>query len=50
MDNSKNWIESNISDQSGKTFLITGANRGLGLEDTKILARKGAQVSWFAAI
>src|SRR5271157_1996319 len=44
MGNSEKWIELNISDQSGKIICITGSNRGLGLEDAKILAGKGAQV------
>lgn len=38
------WSETNIDDQSGKVFLITGANSGLGLEAARILARKNATV------
>jgi NAD(P)-dependent dehydrogenase (short-subunit alcohol dehydrogenase family) len=33
-----------VSDQSGKTFLVTGANAGLGLETCKTLAARGARV------
>ena len=33
-----------IADQSEKTVLITGANAGLGFEDAKVLAGKGARV------
>jgi len=39
------WIEQNISSQTGKTALITGANSGLGFEAAKVLAGKGATVT-----
>ena len=39
------WIEQNISSQTGKTALITGANSGLGFEAARVLAGKGAAVS-----
>jgi NAD(P)-dependent dehydrogenase (short-subunit alcohol dehydrogenase family) len=35
---------SGIADQSGKTFIVTGANAGLGFEDIKFLAGKGANI------
>jgi NAD(P)-dependent dehydrogenase (short-subunit alcohol dehydrogenase family) len=38
------WNISNIPSQKGKTFLITGANSGLGLGTTKALVKKGALV------
>ena len=38
------WTADQIPDQSGKTFVVTGANSGLGLETTRELARKGAHV------
>ena len=38
------WNSSNIQNQSGKTFLITGANSGIGLEAAKVLASKGAEL------
>jgi len=39
-----NWTPKNIKDQSGKTFLVTGANTGLGYESALELAKKSAQV------
>ncbi|MGC4994717.1 oxidoreductase [Nocardia salmonicida] len=38
------WKPTDIADQSGRTFVITGANGGLGAETTKALAGKGATV------
>ncbi|ONM47246.1 oxidoreductase [Nocardia donostiensis] len=38
------WNPREISDQSGRTFIVTGANGGLGAETTKVLAGKGAIV------
>jgi NAD(P)-dependent dehydrogenase (short-subunit alcohol dehydrogenase family) len=38
------WSVDSISDQSGKTVLITGANSGIGLEAARILAAHGAEV------
>ncbi len=40
----KGWRVSDIPDQSGRTFVVTGANSGLGLEATRALAGKGARV------
>ncbi len=34
------WTADSIPDQSGRTFVVTGANSGLGLETTKALARE----------
>ncbi|WP_456385872.1 oxidoreductase [Profundibacter sp.] len=39
-----NWTPEKIADQSGKTFLITGANAGLGYETALELAKKSAHV------
>jgi NAD(P)-dependent dehydrogenase (short-subunit alcohol dehydrogenase family) len=38
------WTADEISDQSGKTVLVTGGNSGLGYETVLQLARKGARV------
>jgi NAD(P)-dependent dehydrogenase (short-subunit alcohol dehydrogenase family) len=38
------WSVDDITDQSGKTVLITGANSGIGLETARILAAKGSEV------
>lgn len=38
------WAQQNVSDQSGKTFVITGANSGIGFAAAKVLAYKNANV------
>lgn len=38
------WKPDQIADQRGRTFVVTGANGGLGAETTKVLAGKGATV------
>ena len=40
----KKWTYDDIPDQSGKIFLITGANSGLGFSATRALASHGATV------
>lgn len=38
------WSEQDIPDQAGRTVLVTGANSGLGLRISQVLARHGARV------
>ena len=38
------WTEADVPDQSGRTIVVTGANSGLGLENSRALAAKGARV------
>lgn len=38
------WTFDDVPDQTGRTFVITGANSGLGLEATRAIARKGGSV------
>ncbi|MEI9947902.1 MAG: oxidoreductase [Pseudomonadota bacterium] len=38
------FTEVDVVDQSGKCFLVTGANSGLGFEATRVLAARGARV------
>jgi len=41
---SKNWTSKDIPSQQGKNIIVTGANSGLGLEASTVLARKGANI------
>ncbi len=38
------FTETDVPDQSGKGFIVTGANTGLGLETSRVLAARGARV------
>ncbi|WP_410651677.1 oxidoreductase [Amycolatopsis sp. cmx-4-54] len=38
------WTEADIPDQTGRTLFVTGANSGLGLRMSEVLAGKGGRV------
>jgi len=38
------WTSADVPEQSGRVFVITGANSGLGLESTRMIAKAGASV------
>ena len=40
----KGWTPKRLGDQSGKTYLITGANAGAGFQAARILLKKNAKV------
>lgn len=40
----KGFTDADVPDQSGKCFIVTGANTGLGYEITRVLAVRGARV------
>jgi NAD(P)-dependent dehydrogenase (short-subunit alcohol dehydrogenase family) len=44
MSNSKGFTEANVPKQTGKSFIVTGANAGVGFEITRVLATGGARV------
>jgi len=41
---SEKWTVSNVPDLTGKVIVITGATSGLGFEDAKVFAQKGATI------
>jgi NAD(P)-dependent dehydrogenase (short-subunit alcohol dehydrogenase family) len=43
-DGQRHWTEADIPDLSGRTALVTGANTGLGLQTSRVLATRGAHV------
>ncbi|WP_190087495.1 oxidoreductase [Streptomyces melanogenes] len=44
MTQKQRWTTEQIPDQTGRVFVVTGANSGLGLATTRALARRGGQV------
>ncbi|KAB1112368.1 SDR family NAD(P)-dependent oxidoreductase [Neorhizobium galegae] len=44
MFNSKGFTEANVPQQAGKSFIVTGANAGVGFEIARVLAARGARV------
>ena len=41
---SHKWSAADVPDQSGRTFVVTGANAGIGLATTGVLVGRGARV------
>lgn len=44
MTRSRRWSAADIPDQTGRTFVVTGANAGIGLATTAALTARGAHV------
>ena len=38
------FTDRDVTDQTGRTFIVTGANTGIGFETARVLARRGARV------
>ena len=44
MRHTSGFTEADVPNQSGKCFIVTGANTGIGLEISRVLAARGARV------
>jgi NAD(P)-dependent dehydrogenase (short-subunit alcohol dehydrogenase family) len=44
MSSSKGFTEADVPKQTGKSFIVTGANAGVGFEIARVLAARGARV------
>jgi len=44
MSHSEGFTEANVPEQTGKAFIVTGANAGVGFEIARVLAARGARV------
>ncbi len=44
MSKANGFTEADVPDQSGKCFIVTGANTGIGFEISRVLAARGARV------
>ena len=44
MSNGKGFTEADVPQQTGKSFIVTGANTGVGFEIARVLAARGARV------
>jgi NAD(P)-dependent dehydrogenase (short-subunit alcohol dehydrogenase family) len=44
MSNHKGFTDADVPDQSGRCFIVTGANAGVGFELSSVLAARGARV------
>ncbi len=44
MSSSKGFTEADVPQQTGKSFIVTGANAGVGFEIARVLAARGARV------
>lgn len=44
MSNGKGFTEADVPEQTGKSFIVTGANAGVGFEIARVLAARGARV------